>query len=214
MNIRRIVFAVVLLLATSSVAWAEKEAYILGIGEEVELCQNVLALFNADRKQPEGIRYDKHTMFVNWDVVTLDGAVSEDLTQKQFDIDNDGSDDLVLRSSVDRGQVPLDRIYVFPVNSKILKELRPADYRALNHQTDKIDLSDTSYPLKPLPKFKGMQLPRTLPGFERLEPFIFGKTTYTSMTNLDEQYVLIAKYRKPEHLEVVCYLQDPSELRR
>jgi len=51
MYIRRVVFAVVFLLITTGVAWAGKEAYKLVMSQDKQLCESMLAIFNADMKK-------------------------------------------------------------------------------------------------------------------------------------------------------------------
>jgi hypothetical protein len=208
MNIRRVVFAVVFLLITTGVAWAGKEAYTLVMSKDKTVCTRMLAIFNADMKKERALMYEEHKEFVVWEPVDtgellLDKYCSQTLKQA-FDINNDGTDELVIRRRHCFQSQLTDRLYIFPLDSNAVELLKDPNAHVLDTTGDRLEFQ--TYELKKMP---GTKAGAQFPGVSRptLEPFIFGQTFYVSMTDLRQEFIVIAKYLHGEELDDVCYFR-------
>src|SRR5437879_200851 len=121
---RVVLFSIVLLVATVGIAWAGKAVYKLVMSKDKELCMSMLNLFNDDMKKYSDIRYDKHEIFsqVPWKVVDLggDGHGCIFLKNATFDINNDGKEDLVLKTSMCLRDQLSDSLYIFSPDSDVI----------------------------------------------------------------------------------------------
>lgn len=73
MKLRSIGLALVVLLLTSGVALAGKEAYKLVMSKDKKLCQHMRAIFNDDLKKYKPLTYEKHKEFIVWEPVGIGG---------------------------------------------------------------------------------------------------------------------------------------------
>jgi hypothetical protein len=142
MNIRRVVFAGVLLLATTGVAWAGKEAYTLVMSQDKQLCESMLAIFNADMKKYRVLEYEKHKEFVVWEPVdtgeVLLNKYCSQMLKQTFDINNDGTDELVMRLRQCYKSQLTDSLYMFPLNSNAVELYKDPKNQVLSTTGDRI----------------------------------------------------------------------------
>ena len=80
-------------------------------------------------KKYGGLEYEKHKEFVVWDSVETGAGSSQDKycrqTLKQnFDINNDGTDEFVIRTRHCYKDQLTDRLYIFPLNSNAVELLK------------------------------------------------------------------------------------------
>jgi len=140
---KHIVLTMILLLATDGVTWAGKQAYKLVMSQNEKLCQHMVALFNADMKKYRGLEYGKHKEFVTWEPVE-NGALTPDKycrqTLKQnFDINNDGTADLVIRTRQCYQSQLTDSLYIFPFNSNAVELLKNPTSQVLGTTPDRLE---------------------------------------------------------------------------
>lgn len=211
---RIILVCVVGMLATGGVAWAGKEAYRLVMSQDKKLCQHMLALFNADRRKYGSLEYEKHKEFVTWEPVETGEAVADkycrQTLKKIFDINNDGSKELVIRiRSCFQSQLT-DSLYIFPLNSKAVDLLKDPNSQVLGTTPDRLEAMD--YELKKWPGAKAGELRPGIYTVLTLAPFRFGQTFYISLTDLRQEFIVIAKYVGGEELDHACYFLGKPQI--
>jgi len=214
---RIIVLSAVLLLAIAGSAWAGvyKGLYKLVWSQDKEVCSAILSLFNADMKQYGEIRYEQHKIFVEWKPMALpDDAGNADacgvLSTTTLDIDNDGRNDRLIRTSFCFHSILTDSLFIFPADSDIPAKLTWKDLGdVLITVPNKVDID--SYELKYWPKSERGKWPVMVGRPLVLEPFVWQGITYLSMTDRYYGYrIVIAKHKGGETLEDVCYLDSTS----
>ena len=160
------------------------------------------------------------------------------IKQAIFDINNDDNNELVIKWSGCLRDQLTDRIYIFPTDNDVLSKLKPGPggLKPLFNTRDKLELSGKAgqrYVLKELPipmreklmeeiKKQMSELlkkglikeddlePAGIGGVLSLQPFIWKETTYISMTDLHQEWIVIAKYLQRETLEDICYFHGKS----
>jgi hypothetical protein len=213
---RTILFFIVAMLVGTGAAWAGKAAYKLVMSKDKELCTSVLKLFNEDMKKHGVIKYDKHEMFtrVAWKSVDIgkEADVCLSLQHATLDIDNDGREDLVIKKRACLRSQLSDSLYIFPIESDVLIKLKPGPggWEPLYGNSNKFDRTGEGYNLKDLDPAKNEGLPAAIAGVFTLQPFIWGKTTYVSMTDLYPEWIVIAKYLHEDKFKDICYFHGPS----
>ncbi len=203
------ILCVLVLFATVGVAWAGKEAYRMVMSEDKRFCQHMLAIFNGDLKKYGALLYEKHKEFIVWEPVDtgevkIDKYCSQTLKQT-FDINNDGTDELVIRTRSCYQSQLTDSLYIFPLNSNIVELLKAATPHAFGATSD--GLWAMTYELKKMPGVKSGALFPGIHTIITLEPLKFGQTFYVSMTDLRQEFIVIAKYLRGEELEHVFYFR-------
>lgn len=209
MKARYVGLALVVLLLTGGVAWAGQEAYKLVMSQDSKLCRHMLALFNGDMKKGRGLAYEKHEEFIKWEPVEsgevlMDKYCRQTLKQT-FDINNDGTDELVIRRRHCFQSQLTDLLYVFSQDSNVVELLKDPASQVLASTPNTLDAMN--YELK---KWSGVKAGELLPGIGpilTLEPFKFGQTFYVSLTDLRQEFIVIAKYLGGEELDHVCYFR-------
>jgi hypothetical protein len=224
-------------LFVAGVAWAGAEAYKLVMSKDKKLCANMLNLFNADMKEYRQICYDKHEMFtrLGWQPVDV-GKEPYACGMYQyalFDINNDGKDELVIKTSHCLRDQLTDSLYIFPPNSKVLQDLKEPSSHPFDTVPDKLEFvgkGGFEYDLKELPEsekeklledirktlpksMKGLDLKPGIGGVLVIQPFQIGKTIYISMTDLHQEWIVVGKYKQADTLEDLCYFHGKSLIR-
>ena len=218
MNIKRVVFAVVFLLATTGVAWAGKEAYKLAMSKDKELCETMLALLNTDMRRFHEIRYEEHEMFkrVVWQEIDIREQTyrCEFLRYGRFDINNDGKEDLIIKWSACLRSNLSDSFYVFPSDSDVLAKLESEPKRRgfLLDILNKFSMTGDVYPLAELPLDQTEGLAQAIGGVFVIQPFIWNKRTYISMTDLHQEWIVINQYQGEGRFKDLCYFHGKSRL--
>ena len=103
---RIMLLSLVFVLGGVAVAWAGKEAYTLAMSKDKVLCKSLLNLFNEDVKKHGELTY-QHEAFtrIQWETITsiyderYPAHSCDSLQRANFDIDNDGQSNLVLKHS-------------------------------------------------------------------------------------------------------------------
>jgi hypothetical protein len=150
---------------------------------------------------------------VEWKPVELKGQGPKtrhcsSLDQALLDLDNDGTKDLVIKTTFCMKGAPSDSLYVFPADSHVLEQLSWQDMAPLLATRDKFERTGGSYQLTGLPmsseSSKGTPALSTV--FTVL-PFTLENRSYVAMTDSRGTWTVIAKYLRGERFEDQCYLR-------
>jgi hypothetical protein len=167
----------------------------------------------------------RHEWFIQWEPVRSLGEQFQDasvfhetdchlLRWAQFDIDNDGRTEIVIKLSGCLGGIRSDTLSIFrsdaPRSGIYDKLVNPSK---INQEGLLGELSYTGewYELKKLPPFKdkrGRSQLHGIGGKVWIHPFLFDGQTYLNLHGLSGMHV-IARYRRGENkfsLEDVCYI--------
>ena len=225
--------ALVFLLVMSGIAWAGKEAYRLVISQDKELCSAMLKLINDDLREHGEIRYEDHEMFAasTWQPLSefsgdkfIDTGCSIDRVS-QFDIDNDGRLDTVVKFSSCFKSRLKDSLVFLNIEEKVLKTYEYNDMVKNSAggfpEKDAPPLAtyilQTPVPLKDRTKDKlGLTfMSEGVGGWIVINPFIYKSTAYLVITDRgvdgtssSGEGVVIGKYKAPKELDEVCYFKQ------
>jgi hypothetical protein len=212
---RIMLLCLVFVLGGVAIAWAGKEAYTLAMSKDKVLCKNLLNLFNEDVKQHGELTY-QHEAFtsIQWETITsiyderYPAHSCDSLQRANFDIDNDGHSNLVLKHSGCFHDVMTDDLFVFPEDSDIISRLTPGTggLSDMFASANRFPPTSHRYERKATKGNKGALPPNIGPVFV-LQPFLWEQTFYISVTGLERGWVVIAKYRQAENIQDVCYFQ-------
>ena len=97
-------------------------SYTLVMSKDAKLCNAMLALYNEDMKAYKRIRYDQHEMFTSIKWQTDDEL---ELTHTFFDINNDGKNELVIKSVWPLNGIDEETLYIYPAGSDVFSKLKP-----------------------------------------------------------------------------------------
>ncbi len=147
---------------------------------------------------------------VPWTAVELKGEGPKirrcsSLDKTSVDLNNDGRDDLVVKTTFCMKGTPSDSLYVFPANSPVLDQLAWQDMSPLLATHDKFEHTGGSYPLTSLPMDKVSPAPALSTVFT-IQPFRLDGVVYLGLTDARREWMVIAKYQGGERFEDLCYL--------
>jgi hypothetical protein len=191
---------VAMLPALVSAASVELAAY-----SNKPLCEKVAKLFG------EGLNaVPDLSKTVEWTAVALKGEGPKtrrcsSLDKTNMDLNNDGRDDLVVKTTFCMKGAPSESFYVFPANSPVLNQLAWQDMSLLLATHDKFERTGGTYPLTSLPMDKALSSP-TLSTVFTIQPFRLDGVAYIGLTDARREWMVIAKYRGGERFEDLCYL--------
>ncbi|MEW6246291.1 MAG: hypothetical protein AB1555_06215 [Nitrospirota bacterium] len=212
---KQFVLAITVLLAMSGIAWAGKEAYRLVMSKDTEVCSAILALFNDDLRKHGAIQYDYHNIFVSWQPMSLPdetapGSHCGEIRKAVLDIDNNGQDEIVLRTSLCWHSVLTDSLFIFSKTSEVPARLSWRNMGELLSGHSGV-IGAGPYELVLWPQSKKGELRPTLSDPWVLELMVLNGTAYVSMTDRNYGYIAaIAKYRGGSTLEDICYFEQSS----
>jgi hypothetical protein len=168
------------------------------------LCEKLVKLF--------GERLHSADLFktVEWTAVELKGEGPKTRRCSSFDkadmdLNNDGRDDLVVKTTFCMKGAPSESFYVFPANSPVLDQLGWQDLSPLLATHDKFERTGGTYPLTSLSMDKASSSP-VLSTVFTIQPFRLDGVAYLSLTDARREWMVIAKYRGGERFEDLCYL--------
>jgi len=207
--------------------------FTLKMSEDKRLCPAITEVL-ADEYTEHWIQDPpRHEWFVQWESLRSLGEQFWDEPRfnddhcslyrwAQFDIDNDGQVELVVKWSACQGGIRSDMLYIFrgdAPRSRIYDKMMDKTKRDQEGLLGELSYTGQWYELKKLPLFKGkrggMQL-HGMGGVVWIHPFMFGGQTYLNLHDLccDEggsAWHVIARYRRDEakstQLEEVCYIE-------
>jgi hypothetical protein len=176
--------------------------------KEQPFCRKVAALFG-ERPTPDSEVFKT----VEWKPVELKGQGPKtrrcsSLDQALMDLDNDGTRDLVIKTTFCMKGAPSDSLYVFPADSHVLEQLSWQDMAPLLATRDKFERTGGRYPLSGLPMSSesAQGNPDLSTGFT-VQLFILEDRSYVAMTDSRGTWIVIAKYLRGERFEDQCYLR-------
>jgi hypothetical protein len=200
----------------AGLASAGGEMYLSAMSKDGKLCEAMAEVLNRDADRDGDLHYE-HEVFrrIAWTPVKLSGQAPRDgrcstLEQARFDLDNDGREDLVIRSSFCMRGLPSDSLYVFPSDSTVLERATWQDLGPLHATTDKFERTGGAYPLDELPAEEARRHATPPAGVFTLRPFIFEKRSYLSLTDARRAWIVIANYLPGGRLQDICYFHAPS----
>lgn len=203
-------------LAIAGLALAGGETYLSVMSKDGTFCKAMAEVLNRDAGWDGDLRYE-HEVFqrIAWTPVKLSGQAPRDgrcstLEQARFDLDNDGREDLVIRSSFCMRGLPSDSLYAFPSDSTVLEQATWQDLGPLHATAEKFERTGGAYPLEELPAEDARRHAAPPAGVFTLRPFIFEKRSYVSLTDARRAWIVIANYLQGGRLQDVCYLHAPS----
>jgi hypothetical protein len=174
--------------------------------KELTMCVAMLNQFNrdVDRRGYIGVYDAPHFSELGFRFADR-GAVESAI----FDIDNDGTDELVVRKywpTDDIGNEFVSEIYVYPKGSTVLETYEQRmPWKEFDFETpNRIVLKE--YRLAALPSPSPMLRGRMYVG-----PFRFNGAIYISLTGVDKRWIVIAKYVGRDSLQDICYFRDTRD---
>lgn len=212
-------------VATEAVA-PEQFKFILKWSQDKKLCPAITQVLSDEYNDHWIQDPPVHEWFVKWEPVRSLGEQFQDvsvfhetdchvLRWAQFDIDNDGKSEIVIKLSGCLRGILSDTLSIFrndaPRSGIYDKLVNPSH---INQEGLLEDLSYTGewYELKKLPQFKdksGRMQSHGIGGKVWIHPFMFGGQTYLNLHGLSGMHV-IARYKPSEKrsplLEDICYV--------
>jgi hypothetical protein len=170
-------------------------------------CEKVTALFG-ERLELTA----KLTKTVQWEPVILKGQGPptrrcSSLDKTFLDLDNDGRQDLVVKTTFCPKGSPSDSFYMFTTDSAVLEETNWQDLSPLLSTPHKFERTGGTYPLTAL-RIDKASMPPTLRTSFSLQPFILDDEAYIGVSDTRREWIVIAKYHRGEQFEDVCYVRN------
>jgi hypothetical protein len=207
---KRLVFGFLVFMISAGVAWAGERGYEFVVGRDGKLCARVLEAFREDVDDRGRLRY-QHEIFrqISWKPVELRGQGPKtrhcsSLDKALVDLDNDGQQDLVVKTTFCMKGAPSDSLYVFPADNSVLDQASWQDMSPLLATHDKFERTGGTYPLTSLPMENGSPALTTL---FTIHPFMLDGMTYVSLADARREWIVVAKYLRGERFEDLCYLR-------
>ena len=208
--IQRLVFGLLTFMMSVGVVWAGERGYQLIVGRDNKLCARMLEAFREDVDDRGRLRY-QHEIFrrITWKPVELKGQGPKtrhcsSLDKALVDLDNDGQQDLVVKTTFCMKGAPSDSLYVFPSDNSVLDQANWQDMSPLLATNDKFERTGGTYPLTSLPMKDGSPALTTL---FKIHPFILDGMTYVSVTDARREWIMVAEYLRGGRFEDLCYLR-------
>ncbi len=209
---------VLLILAVSLCSGFARSAsnapYKLILDETPSMCKAILKIYNEDMASSGRINYGKHEMFtrIHWQEIEMPERGSthgcERYSKATFDMDNDGGADLVIKRSACFRSNPSDSLFVYPAESNVLSI----------EKGRRVPLADTQKQFDTraytLSRVSGQSQKPIIGGIFVLEPFIWEKAAYLSITDMHQEWIAIATYGGNGAWKDVCYFHVPDKLKR
>ena len=208
--IQQLVLGLITFMMSVGVVWAGERGYQLVVGRDNKLCARVLEAFREDVDDRGRLRY-QHEIFrqITWKPVELKGQGPKtrhcsSLDRALVDLDNDGQQDLVVKTTFCMKGAPSDSLYVFSADNSVLDQVSWQDMSPLLATNDKFERTGGTYPLTSLPMKDGSPALTTL---FAIHPFMLDGVTYVSLTDARREWIVIATYLRGERFEDLCYLR-------
>ncbi len=182
-------------------------------------CARVLETFQKNMGSGHRLNLDAEPFSgVTWEPAAIAGTAPRmrrcsSLDKALVDLDNDGTKDLVVKTSFCMKGAPSDSFYMFPADSNVLEQASWQDMAPLLATPEKFERTGGSYPLTALPIVAGTgkELP-SLRNVFTLQPFIMEGKTYIALTDGRSEWTVIATYLRGERFEDQCYLKSNGEV--
>lgn len=195
------------LLAVMISAVAAAASVELAASTDKPFCEKVTALFGERLELNAEL-----TKTVQWEPVALKGQGPplqrcSSLAKTRMDLDNDGQEDLVVKTTFCPKGSPSDSFYMFPADSAVLEQANWQDLSPLLATPNKFERTGGAYPLTALTIDK-VSVPPTLRTSFSLQPFMFDDLAYIGLTDTRREWLVIVKYRGGGQFEDVCYVRN------
>lgn len=207
---KRLIFVFLVFMIGTGVAWAGEQGYQLVAGRDSKLCARMLEAFREDVDDRGRLRY-QHEIFrqIAWTPVELKGQGPKtrhcsSLDKALVDLDNDGQQDLVVKTTFCMKGAPSDSLYVFPADNSVLDQASWQDMSPVLATNDKFERTGGIYPLTSLPLENGSP---ALTMLFAIHPFVLDGVTYVSLTDARREWIVVATYLRGERFEDLCYLR-------
>jgi hypothetical protein len=208
--IQQLVFGLLAFMMSAGVVWAAERGYQLVVGRDSKVCARVQEAFREDVDDRGQLRY-QHEIFrkIIWKPVELRGQGPKarhcsSLDKALVDLDNDGQQDLVVKTTFCMKGAPSDSLYVFPVDNSVLDQASWQDMSPLLATNDKFERTGGIYPLTTLPMENDSS---ALTALFRIHPFVLAGATYVSLADARGEWIVIARYLRGERFQDLCYLR-------
>lgn len=200
--------------------------YALVMGKAAAVCQHMLKIFNEDLKAFGELKYDQHEEFtaIEWTLALDDYCRRVQLAQ--FDIDNDGHDDTVLKYAGCSRGVFDDDVYIYAEGKNAPKSPPYFTFNVdvLKQASGLIGHFQYGvYELRKLPKFREgtAQFFHKIGAPFHMNPFRFGGRYYVVLDDPfhflnkgEKRFTAIVHTDKQGHLTDLCYLATKTFIRR
>jgi len=177
-------------------------------------CERVLELFQKNTGSGNRLDLDAEPFNqIRWEPAMIAGAAPKarrcsSLDQAVVDLDNDGTKDLVVKTTFCMKGGPSDSFYLFPADSHVLEQISWQDMAPLLATSDKFERTGGSYPLTALPMYsESSQGTPILSTVFTVQPFILSDQTYVALADGRGEWTVIAKYLRGDRFEDQCYLK-------
>lgn len=242
---KTIILAIILFIFISSISFADE--YILVMSKDDNVCKHILKLYNDDFKKYGAVKYDQHDEFnaIKWErkrvyKINEKGekdyyySVKETMLLSNFDINNDGKEEIVIKS-YESGlhAIPSDQIYIFNKSDvaqfsdsiQLNQELYKRELGFVGYSYNTSPFRNNGYELKEIPPAEiAQQLgnERSVPiyhflgGWFFFNPFIYDKVYYIAMTDWFPQQVetkkwlVILKLDPGDKIKDTCYFRKKT----
>jgi len=181
-------------------------------------CERVVELFQTNMGSGTRLNFDAEPFSrVRWEPAVIAGAAPKSrrcssLDKTLVDLNNDGTKDLVVKTTFCMKGAPSDSLYVFPADSPVLEQASWQNMAPLLATADKFERTGGSYLMTALPMSSNSMAPTpVLNTVFTLQPFIYDKKTYVALTDGRGEWTVIAKYLRGERFEDQCYLKSSGK---
>ena len=205
-----LIFGCFAFMINVGMAWAGERGYQLVVGRDSKLCARMLEAFREDMDDRGRLRY-QHEIFrqIAWNPVELRGQGPKtrhcsSLDKALVDLDNDGQQDLVIKTTFCMKGSSSDSMYVFSADSPVLTQSSWQDLSPLLATNDKFERTGGTYPLTSFPMEDSSPV---LTALFTIRPFMLNGVTYVSLTDARSEWIVVARYLRGERFEDLCYLQ-------
>jgi hypothetical protein len=180
-------------------------------------CEQVLKLFQGN--MGGGSRFSFNTepfSAITWEQVSVAGVGPKarhcaSLDKALIDLDNDGTKDLVVKTTFCMKGSPSDSFYVFPADSRVLEQASWQDMSPLLATSDKFERTGGTYPLTALP-IAGSEKPvPVLRTVFTLQPFAIEGKISVALWDTHGAWIVVANYLRGERFEDQCYFRSSPE---
>ena len=209
--IQQLVFGLLTFMMSVGVVWAGERGYQLVVGRDNKLCARMLEAFREDVDDRGRLRY-QHESFrqITWKPIELKGQGPKtrhcsSIDKALVDLDNDGQQDLVVKTTFCMKGAPSDSLYVFPADSPVLDQASWQDLSPLLATNDKFERTGGTYPLTSFPMENDSSTALTT--LFAIHPFMLDGVTYVSLADARGEWIVIARYLRGERFEDLCYLR-------
>ena len=200
--------------------------YTLVMGKAEAVCRHMLNLFNEDMKKFGELKYDQHEEFtsIDWTLALDDYCQRDQLAQ--FDIDNDGHEDTVLKHAACLRGVLNDTLFIY-AEGKDAPQAPPRFVfdASVAKQASRVigQFPRRTYDLRKLPTVREgpAEFNQRIGAPFHMNPFRFGGRYYLVLDDPfhflnkgEKRFTAIVRADRQDHLTDLCYFATKTFMRR